>query len=77
MTKTHASGVPVGAHSNGGYIKQVRGLAAASRAVTLTGVTNATIEGIRCYNGDETSGVHWINAGHGGTRRSTQAHRQQ
>lgn len=68
LTKTHDSGVPVGAHSNGGYIKQVRGLSASSRAVTITAVTNATIEGIRYYNGDEASGVHWINAGHGGIR---------
>lgn len=68
LTLAHASGVPVAAHGNGGYITQVRGLTRASHSVVISAVTTSTIEGIRYYDGDETTGVHWINAGHGGIR---------
>ena len=68
LASTWASGTAVGAHSMGGYVKQVRGLTAASRSVTITAATTTTIEGIRYYNGDEAAGIQWINAGHGGIR---------
>lgn len=68
LASTWAAGTSVGAHGNGGYVKQVRGLVTAARSVVLTAVTNATIEGIRYFNGDEAAGIQWINAGHAGIR---------
>lgn len=68
LASTWASATPVGGHGMGGYVKQVRGLGAISRSVTITAVSTTTIEGIRYYNGDENGGIQWINAGHGGIR---------
>ncbi|MEU3476408.1 hypothetical protein [Rhodococcus sp. NPDC006774] len=68
LTKTHASAQPVAAHNNGGYLTQVRGLAAGSHIVAITTTTGAFIPGIRYYLNDENSGIHVLNAGHSGIR---------
>ena len=68
LTKTHASGVPVGAHSNGGYITQVRGLTEGSHTIVITATTGTTVLGIDYYLNDDTKGIHVFNAGHAGIR---------
>ncbi len=54
----------------GGHVESVRSLAAASHTVVIRrtvdgAVSGAAIEGIIFYNGNETSGVHIWEAGHG------------
>lgn len=68
LASTWASGTQVGAHSNGGYLVEVRDLAAAERTLTITATAGITIEGVISYNGDEDAGICYVNAGHGGIR---------
>jgi lysophospholipase L1-like esterase len=68
LTKTHASGVPVGAHGNGGYITQVRGIAEGNHTLTITATTTTTLLAADFYLNDDSKGIHVYNAGHAGIR---------
>jgi hypothetical protein len=68
LTKTHASGVPVGAHSNGGYITQVRGIAEGNHTLRITATTSTTSLAVDFYLNDDSKGIHVFNAGHAGIR---------
>jgi hypothetical protein len=68
LTKTHASGVPVGAHANGGYITQVRGLTEGNHTIAIVATTGTTVLAVDYYLNDDSKGIHVFNAGHAGIR---------
>ncbi|MFZ4894624.1 hypothetical protein ACL9RL_09255 [Plantibacter sp. Mn2098] len=68
LTKAHAAGSPVAAHSNGGYLTSVRGLAPGAHTVAITTTTGAFILGVDYYLNDDGKGIHVYNSGHSGIR---------
>jgi lysophospholipase L1-like esterase len=68
LANTHASAVPVGAHSNGGYITAVRSITEASHVLRITAATALTLLAVDFYLNDDDRGVHVFNAGHAGIR---------